>query len=56
MAAKLGHQARVCSRYVLQCVTNVETGNVDAVLDGDLDIFIQAFLRFLSSELGGAAK
>ena len=36
--------------------TNVETGNVDAVLDGDLDIFIQAFLRFLSSEPGGAAK
>ena len=26
--------------------TNVETGNVDAVLDGDLDDFIQAFLRF----------
>ena len=36
--------------------TNVETGNVDAVLDGDLDIFIQAFLRFLSSEPGGTAK
>ena len=36
--------------------TNVETGNVDAVLDGDLDIFIQAFLRFLSSEPVGTKK
>jgi len=26
--------------------TNVEVGNVDAVLDGDLQTFIQAFLRF----------
>ena len=26
--------------------TNVETGNVNAVLEGDLDVFIQAFLRF----------
>jgi peptide chain release factor 2 len=25
--------------------TGVETGNVDAVLDGDLDQFIVAFLR-----------
>ena len=30
--------------------TNVETGNVDAVLDGDLDDFIQAFLRFNNSD------
>ena len=28
----------------------METGNVDAVLDGDLDVFIQAFLRFNNSE------
>ncbi len=26
--------------------TNVESGNVDAILDGDLQPFIQAFLRF----------
>ena len=26
--------------------TNVESGNVDAILDGDLQAFIQAFLRF----------
>lgn len=34
--------------------TNVETGNVDAVLDGDLQDFIQAFLRFdkTSAEAG----
>ena len=43
-------------RLVKDLRTNVETGNVDAVLDGDLDIFIQAFLRFLSSEPGGTAK
>ena len=43
-------------RLVKDLRTNVETGNVDAVLDGDLDIFIQAFLRFLSSEPSGGAK
>ena len=43
-------------RLVKDLRTNVETGNVDAVLDGDLDIFIQEFLRFLSSEPGGTAK
>ena len=43
-------------RLVKDLRTNVETGNVDAVLDGDLDIFIQAFLRFLSSEPGGTVK
>ncbi|MBC8284175.1 MAG: PCRF domain-containing protein, partial [Nitrospinae bacterium] len=36
--------------------TNVETGNVDAVLDGDLDIFIQAFLRFNNSESERSGK
>jgi peptide chain release factor 2 len=30
--------------------TNVETGNVQAVLDGELDSFIKAFLM----EFGGA--
>ena len=43
-------------RLVKDLRTNVETGNVDAVLDGDLDIFIQAFLRFLSSEPVGTKK
>jgi len=32
--------------------TNVETGNVDAVLDGDLDEFIEAELRRRRSEEG----
>ncbi|MGK0179575.1 MAG: peptide chain release factor 2, partial [Nitrospinales bacterium] len=36
--------------------TNVETGNVDAVLDGDLDVFIQAFLRFNNSESERSGK
>jgi peptide chain release factor 2 len=26
--------------------TNLQTGNVDAVLDGDLDGFIESYLRF----------
>ena len=43
-------------RLVKDLRTNVETGNVDAVLDGDLDAFIQAFLRFLNSESGGNLK
>ena len=37
-------------RLVKDLRTNVEVGNVDAVLDGDLDIFIQASLRFNSSK------
>jgi len=28
--------------------TDVETGNVDAVLDGGLDIFINGYLKWLS--------
>ena len=32
--------------------TNVEVGNVDAVLDGDLQGFIQAFLRFDKTDEG----
>ncbi len=33
-------------RLVKDLRTNVESGNVDAILDGDLQPFIQAFLRF----------
>jgi peptide chain release factor 2 len=32
-------------RLVKDHRTNCETGNVDAVLDGNLDHFMQAFLR-----------
>jgi peptide chain release factor 2 len=32
--------------------TNVETGNVDAVLDGDIDEFIEAELRRLRTAGG----
>ncbi len=28
--------------------TNVESGNADAVLDGDIDIFINGYLKWLS--------
>ena len=31
-------------RLVKDVRTNVETGNIDAVLDGDLEPFINAFL------------
>lgn len=43
-------------RLIKDLRTHVETGNVDAVLDGDLDIFIQAFLRLNSSESARPAK
>jgi peptide chain release factor 2 len=29
--------------------TNVETGNVAAVMDGDLDIFINGYLKWINS-------
>ena len=34
--------------------TNAETGNVDAVMDGGIDMFINAYLKWLS--LGPAAE
>ena len=47
-----GHQIR---SYVLQPYTmvkdlrtNVETGNVNSVLDGNIDIFINGYLKWLS--------
>ena len=30
--------------------TNVETGNVDAVMDGELDQFIEAYLRMKAAQ------
>ena len=38
-------------RLVKDLRTNVEVGNVDAVLDGELQPFIQAFLRFDKTEV-----
>ena len=28
--------------------TNAETGNVDSVLDGNIDLFINAYLKWIS--------
>ena len=28
--------------------TSAETGNVDAVLDGDIDLFINAYLKWIA--------
>ena len=30
--------------------TNVESGNVQAVLDGELDLFINAYLKYISKK------
>jgi peptide chain release factor 2 len=40
-------------RLVKDHRTNVEVGNVDAVLDGDLDRFIEAYLRLRATSSGG---
>ena len=34
--------------------TNAETGNVDAVMDGGIDLFINAYLKWIA--LGTGAK
>jgi len=36
--------------------TRYETGNVQAVIDGDLDGFIEAYLQWRRGEAGGAAE
>lgn len=38
------------NKYVKDHRTNVETSNVEAVLDGDLDKFMEAYLRYLKNK------
>jgi peptide chain release factor 2 len=54
-----GHQIRPYDPHPYRMVkdhrTNTEIGNADAVLDGDLDRFIDAYLRSQLSPGAGAA-
>ena len=34
--------------------TNAETGNVDSVMDGNIDLFINSYLKLIS--VGGTAE
>jgi peptide chain release factor 2 len=55
-----GHQIRTYTLAPYQLVkderTRYETGNVQAVLDGDLDAFIEAYLQWRRRETGGASS
>ena len=43
------------TRWSRTCATSYETGNVDGVLDGDLDPFMEAYLRWQRAERRGPA-
>ena len=36
--------------YLLKQEANAETGNVDSVLDGAIDLFVNAYLKWKASE------
>ncbi len=54
-----GNQIRSCVLHPYRLVkdhrTGVETGNVEAVLDGDIDLFIRAYLKMKARETSSAA-